>query len=70
MNNSSSTARLLAFIDSHDVAEPTRINADGSLHVACVCVNTNLPEGYNGRVFTEYSDIPATLSAARDWLGY
>ena len=63
-------ANLIRFIDSHDTAAATTLNADGSLHVACACVNTNLPEGHADRVFVEYSDIPATMQAARDWLGY
>ncbi|EPS1221671.1 hypothetical protein ACVBR5_000902 [Burkholderia cenocepacia] len=54
---------LIEWIDGHGTAEPTRDNGDSTLTVACEVVQ-------NGRVSIERSTIPATLSAARDWLGY
>lgn len=59
-----STQDLITWIDSHGTAEPTIDNGDGTLNVSCVAVAADR------RVFTEYSTIPATLKAARDWLGY
>jgi hypothetical protein len=59
-----SMARLIAWIDSHDPAEPTVDNGDGTLRVAVTCVDKG------GRSFIERSNIPATMRAARDWLGY
>jgi hypothetical protein len=55
---------LITWIDSHDTAEPTIDNGDGTLNVSCTAVDAK------GGVFTEYETIPATLKAARDWLGY
>ncbi|MCA8266452.1 hypothetical protein [Burkholderia vietnamiensis] len=59
------TQILIAWIDSHDTVEPTVDNRDGTLTVACSCVNVN-----TGESFVEHSTIPATMTAARDWLGY
>ncbi|WP_217481856.1 hypothetical protein [Burkholderia lata] len=59
------SADLIRWIDSHNPAEPTIDNGDGTLTVACACVNVN-----TGASFVEHSTIPATLKAARDWLGY
>jgi hypothetical protein len=56
---------LAAWIDSHGTAEPTIDNGDGTLTVACSCVNV-----HTNASFIERSTIPGTLSAARDWLGY
>jgi hypothetical protein len=58
------TQTLITWIDSHCTAEPTIDNGDGTLNVSCIAV------GADHGVFTEYSTIPATLKAARDWLGY
>ncbi|WP_186101417.1 hypothetical protein [Burkholderia gladioli] len=58
------TAELIRWIDSHDLPEPTRDNCDGTLTVACVMV------GRDDDVTVERETIPATLKAARDWLGY
>ncbi|MCX4150997.1 MULTISPECIES: hypothetical protein [Paraburkholderia] len=58
------TDQLGAWIDSHYPAEPTIDNGDGTLRVAVTCVDKDR------RSFIERSNIPATLSAARDWLGY
>jgi hypothetical protein len=58
------TQNLIAWIDTHGTAEPTIDNGDGTLNVSCIAVDAK------GGVFTEYATIPATLSAARDWLGY
>lgn len=55
---------LITWIDSHGTAEPTIENGDGTLNVSCIAV------GADRSVFTEYSTIPATVKAARDWLGY
>jgi hypothetical protein len=63
-------SNLIKWIDSHGTAAPTVDNGDGTLTVSSVCVQTNLPEGHPGRVFVERDVIPATLSAARDLLGY
>ncbi|MDN8027946.1 hypothetical protein QZN17_05140 [Burkholderia multivorans] len=59
------TKNLIAWIDGHDTAAQTIDNGDGTLTVACSCVNVN-----TGESFVERSTIPATLKAARDWLGY
>ncbi|WP_186152435.1 hypothetical protein [Burkholderia gladioli] len=58
------TAELIRWIDSHHLPEPTRDNCDGTLTVACVTV------GRDNDVTIERETIPATLKAARDWLGY
>ncbi|WP_261541733.1 hypothetical protein [Burkholderia multivorans] len=58
------TQNLITWIDGHGTAEPTVDNGDGTLNVSCVAVAAD------GCVFTEYETIPATLKAARDWLGY
>ncbi|MDN7916591.1 hypothetical protein QZM99_00605 [Burkholderia gladioli] len=58
------TAELIRWIDSHDLPEPTRDNCDGTLTVTCVMV------GRDDDVTVERKTIPATLKAARDWLGY
>lgn len=55
---------LIAWIDSHDRPEPTIDNGDGTLTVATSCVDAS------GRCFIEHDVIPATMSAARDLLGY
>lgn len=55
---------LIRWIDSHLPPEPTRDNGDGTLTVACVMV------GRDDCVTIERESIPATLKAARDWLGY
>jgi hypothetical protein len=57
-------ARLIAWVNEHGCAEPTLYNGDGTLTVACVAVDIS------GRTFIERDVIPATLSAARDLLGY
>lgn len=64
------TATLIHWIDNHDTAAPTTENAAGTLTVSSWCVRTNLPVGHPDRVFMERAVIPATLSAARDLLGY
>jgi hypothetical protein len=64
------TSNLIRWIDSHNMAEPTTDNGDGTLNVSCTCVNTHLPEGHAERTFIERSVIPASLSAARNYLGY
>lgn len=58
------TTRLVAWIDSHYPPEPTIDNGDGTLLVSVTCVDND------GRSLIERSNIPATLSAARDWLEY
>jgi len=58
-------ARLVAWIDSHYPPEPTRDNCDGTLTVACKCVNV-----YTRAVWIERKVIPATVRAAREWLEY
>ncbi|AJW93651.1 putative gp43 (plasmid) [Burkholderia gladioli] len=58
------TTDLVSWIDSHQLPEATRDNGDGTLTVACATV------GRNGDVTIERETIPATLQAARDWLGY
>lgn len=63
-------AKLIHWIDNHDTAAPTFENADGTLTVSSWCVRTDLPVGHPDRVFMEREIIPATLSAARDLLGY
>ena len=55
---------LIAWIDGHDRPEPTVDNGDGTLTVATTCV------AGDGAVFIERDVIPATMSAARDLLGY
>lgn len=57
------TRKLVAWIDSHDRPEPTVVNPDGTLTVATVAIK-------DGKAFIEYDVIAATLSAARDLLGY
>lgn len=56
--------RLIAWIDSHHLPEPTIDNGDGTLTVACESV------ALDRSVSVEREKIPATLKAARDWLGY
>jgi len=63
-------AGLIHWIDNHDTAAPTIDNGDGTLTVSSWVVRTNLPEGHADRVFMDREVIPATLSAARDVLGY
>ncbi|QND94349.1 hypothetical protein SY91_01748 [Burkholderia cenocepacia] len=58
------TETLIRWIDSHYTAAPTIDNGDGTLTVSTVSVDRE------GRVFTERDTIPATLSAARDLMGY
>lgn len=57
------TATLIAWIDQHSRPEPTRDNGDGTLTVASVYV------GADGS-FVGRDTIPATLTAARELLGY
>lgn len=57
-------ARLITWINDHDRPEPTLYNGDGTLTVAMVTIDTS------GRTFIERDVIPATMSAARDLLGY
>ncbi|MDN4571896.1 hypothetical protein DBB29_24875 [Pandoraea cepalis] len=57
-------SRLVKWIDSHYPPVPTIDNGDGSLTVFVECV----PKV--GPTYVERSIIPATLKAARDWLGY
>lgn len=61
---------LIHWIDKHDTAAPTIENGDGTLTVSSWCVRTTLPVDHPDRVFMERAIIPATLSAARDLLGY
>ncbi|HGO6075295.1 TPA: hypothetical protein ACK3Q6_004487 [Burkholderia cepacia] len=56
--------RLIAWIESHDPPEPTIDNGDDTLTVSCVSV------AKGGQTFIEREVIPATMKAARDWLGY
>ena len=56
--------RLVAWIDSHDRPQPTIDNGDGTLTVASEYVDAA------GKVSIERAVIPATMSAARDLLGY
>lgn len=65
-----SNASLIHWIDNHDTAAPTIDNGDGTLTISSWCVRTNLPQGHADRVFMERVIVPATLSAARDHLGY
>ena len=59
---------LIRFIDSHDRLAPTRDNGDGTLTVhSAVCGRDAWNEMY---VEVVAEVIPATLSAARDLLGY
>jgi hypothetical protein len=57
-------ARLMAWIDGHFGPEPCTFNGDGTLTVAAVAFDAS------GRRFVEREVIPATISAARDLLGY
>ncbi|RNM03055.1 hypothetical protein EGA29_20020 [Ralstonia pseudosolanacearum] len=60
------TAEQLArWIDKHHPAEPTLVNEDGTLTVSVECFHSP-----TGKRSVERSVIPATLIAARDWLGY
>jgi len=61
----SNTQKLIAWIDSHYPAEPTIDNGDGTLTVAIECVHVE-----TSVAFIEFQVIPATMSAARDVLGY
>ncbi|WP_321817057.1 MULTISPECIES: hypothetical protein [unclassified Paraburkholderia] len=57
-------ARLIQWIDDHDRPERTLYNGDGTLTVSSVSVDEI------GRTSIERSVISATMSAARDLLGY
>ncbi len=57
--------QLARWIDSHYPPEPTLVNADGSLTVSVACTHINSSE-----VTIERDVIPATVKAARAWLGY
>jgi hypothetical protein len=51
-------------VDGHFGPEPCTFNGDGTLTVAAVAFDAS------GRRFVEREVIPATISAARDLLGY
>lgn len=57
------TSALIRFIDSHDRPTPTIDNGDGTLTVSSI----ECRDGIAGEV---RDVIPATMSAARDLLGY
>lgn len=57
-------ARLIQWIEDHDCPERTLYNGDGTLTVSSVSVDEI------GRTSMERSVINATMSAARDLLGY
>ena len=59
------TADLMHWIDSHYPPMPTEVNEDGTLTVYVSYVNCN-----TGASWVAAEVIPATLSAARDLLGY
>jgi len=63
-------SKLTNWIDSHRTAERTIDNGNGTLTVASWMIRTNLPASHPDRAFIERQVIPATLQAARDWLGY
>ena len=56
-------ARLIRWIDTHDTRAQTIYNGDGTLTVAS-------PVVVDSRLTVEHDVIPATISAARDLLGY
>jgi hypothetical protein len=58
------TSRLITWIDSHDRPEPTIDNGDGTVIVASEAILAG------GQLVVEREVIPATMSAARDLLGY
>lgn len=55
------TAQILAFIKAHGIV--CSDNKDGTL-----CVTDVYYE--DGKAYEEIERIPATVKAARDWLGY
>ncbi len=59
------TERLVSFINSHDMCRVERVNPNGTLDVSSEVVHI---ESRKMERVTE--TIPATISAARDWLGY
>ncbi|MBR8460760.1 hypothetical protein KDW07_26835 [Burkholderia dolosa] len=59
-----STADLIRWIETHFLPERVINNGDGTLTVACVVIAADNTSSI------ERSTIPATRSAARDWLGY
>jgi hypothetical protein len=58
------TSNLIRWIDSHDRPEPTIDNGDGTLTVFSEAITAN------GTLLIERDVISATMSAARDLLGY
>lgn len=59
---------LLAFIRSHDGIANVRMQPDGQIRLAGDAVQY-LPDG-TSVPFTALVIIPATVQAAREWLGY
>jgi hypothetical protein len=62
------TKNLISWIDTHDRPSPTVDNGDGTLTVHSVVAARDAFGAMYGEVIAEV--IPATMSAARDLLGY
>jgi hypothetical protein len=63
------TALVVAFLNRHDIgfgnANVLRVSEDGATLTVCGSA-TNA----DNEPFSEVETIPATMQAARDWLGY
>ena len=67
MNTEIRIERVIRFLNSHAVALddlPTVVRRDGD-HLVVRCAATK-----DGKSFEEQDRIPATIHAAREWLGY